>query len=138
MKLEIEKLRHMVTDIWNIKQYRTKLPVSMFFVDLKPAPNNKDIFNVEYIQQCKIKFKPPEHKRDIAQCANCQRYGHNKNYCHLKLRCVKCSGDHLINQCHYKERSSNVQCALCGGNHPANYKGCTIYEELQNKTYPQF
>jgi hypothetical protein len=45
----------------------------------------KDIFNVEYIQQCKIKFEPPKHKRDIAQCANCQRYGHAKN-CHLKPR----------------------------------------------------
>jgi hypothetical protein len=47
----------------------------MFFVELKPAPNNKAIFNVEYIQQCKIKFEPPKHKMDIAQCANCQRYG---------------------------------------------------------------
>jgi hypothetical protein len=27
---EIEKLRHTVTNIW-IKQYRTKLPLSMFF-----------------------------------------------------------------------------------------------------------
>jgi hypothetical protein len=44
----------------------------MFFVDLKPAPNNKDIFNVEFIQQCKIKFEPPKHKKDIAQYANCQ------------------------------------------------------------------
>jgi hypothetical protein len=41
----------------------------MFFAELKPAPNNKDIFNVEYIQQCKIKFELPKHKRDIAQCA---------------------------------------------------------------------
>jgi hypothetical protein len=45
----------------------------MFFVELKPALNNKDIFNVEYIQQCKIKFKLPEQKWDIAQCANCQK-----------------------------------------------------------------
>jgi hypothetical protein len=59
-----------------------------------------DIFNVEYIQQCKMKFQPPKHKKDIAQCANCQRYGHTKNYCHLKLRCVKCAGDHLTNQWH--------------------------------------
>jgi hypothetical protein len=49
IKTEIEKLRHTVTNIWNIKQYRTKLPISMFFVELKPAPNN-DIFNIECIQ----------------------------------------------------------------------------------------
>jgi hypothetical protein len=63
----------------------------MFFVELKPTLNNKDIFNVEYIQQCKIKFEPHKHKRDVAQCASC---GHTKNYWHLKPRCVKCAGDH--------------------------------------------
>jgi hypothetical protein len=89
IKTEIHKLGHTLTNIWNIKQYRTKQPLSMFFVELKPAPNNTGIFNVEYMQQCKIKFKPPKHKRDIAQCANCQRYGHTKNYCHQKPICVK-------------------------------------------------
>jgi hypothetical protein len=89
IKTEIENLGHTVTNIWNIKQYRTKLPLSMFFVELKPAPNNKDIFNVEYIQQRKIKFEQPIHKTDIFQCTNCQRYRHTNNYCHLKLRYVK-------------------------------------------------
>jgi hypothetical protein len=70
----IEKLGQTVINIWIIKQYGTKLSFSMLFVELKPAPNNKGIFNVllEYIQQCKIKFKPPEYERDSAQCANCQ------------------------------------------------------------------
>jgi hypothetical protein len=41
----------------------------MFFIELKPAPNTKDIYEVEYLQQCKIKFEPLKHKRDIAKCA---------------------------------------------------------------------
>jgi RNAse (barnase) inhibitor barstar len=41
IKAEIEKLRHQVVNIWNITQNRTKLPLSMFFVELKPAQNNK-------------------------------------------------------------------------------------------------
>jgi hypothetical protein len=49
IKTEIQKFEHTVTNIWNTKQYRTKQPLSMFFVELKPALNNKDIFNVEYI-----------------------------------------------------------------------------------------
>jgi hypothetical protein len=133
---EIEKLGHQVINISNITQYRTKLPLSMFFVELKTAPNNKDIFLVEYLQQCKIKFEPPKQKREIEQCANCQRYGHTKNYCHLK--CVKCSGDHSTHLCHRKDRSKDVRCVLCGGNHPANYKCCTVYKELQQKCYPPF
>jgi hypothetical protein len=136
IKTEIENLGHTVANIWNMKQYRTKLPLSIFFVELKPAPNNKDIYNVEYLQQCKITFEPPKHRRDIAQCANCQRYGHTKNYCHLKPRCVKCAGSHPTIQCQRKERSSDVRCVLCGGNHPANYKGCMVYKDLQKKTYP--
>jgi hypothetical protein len=37
----------------------------MFFAELKPAPNNKDIFNVEYTEQCKIKFEQPKHEKDM-------------------------------------------------------------------------
>jgi hypothetical protein len=105
IKEETENLGHKVVNIWNIKQYRTKLPLSMFFVDLKPASTNKETFQVEYLQQCRIKFEP-QHKRDIAQCANCQRYGHTKKYRHLKPQCVKCAGDHLTHQCPRKDRSS--------------------------------
>jgi hypothetical protein len=45
IKIEIEKLGHTVTNIWNIKQYRTKLPLSMFFVELKPGSTAITITN---------------------------------------------------------------------------------------------
>jgi hypothetical protein len=80
IKTEIAKLGHKVSNIWNVKHYLTKQPLSMFFIDLLPAPNNKDIYNVEFLQQCKILFEPPLHSRNIAQCANCQRYGHTKTF----------------------------------------------------------
>jgi hypothetical protein len=65
------------------------------------------------------------------KCSNCQRYGHTKNFCHLQPRCVKCAGDHSTGQCPRKERSSDVRCVLCNGNHPVNYKGCAVYKDLQ-------
>jgi hypothetical protein len=37
IKIKTEKLGHVVSNIWNIKQYRIKLSLSRFFVDLKPA-----------------------------------------------------------------------------------------------------
>jgi hypothetical protein len=40
----------------------------MFFVELRAAPHNKDIYEIEYLQECKIKFQPPKHERDIEQC----------------------------------------------------------------------
>jgi hypothetical protein len=51
------------TKIERLGQNRTKLPLSMLFVELKPAPNNKDIYNVEYLQQCKTKFEPLKYKK---------------------------------------------------------------------------
>jgi hypothetical protein len=41
IKTGIQKVDHTVTDICNIKHYRTNPPLSMFFEDLKPAPNKK-------------------------------------------------------------------------------------------------
>jgi hypothetical protein len=62
IKSKIEKLGHKVSNIWDIKQFQTKLPLSRLFVDLKHASIIKDIFDVEFLQQCKIKFEPPKHK----------------------------------------------------------------------------
>jgi hypothetical protein len=31
------------------------------------------------------------------------------------------------------ETSSDDRCVFCGGYHLANYKGCTVYKELQRK-----
>jgi hypothetical protein len=41
IKTNIEKLGHVVTNIWNIKQYKTKLLLSMFFIELKFAQITK-------------------------------------------------------------------------------------------------
>jgi flagellin-like hook-associated protein FlgL len=50
IKAEIDQLGYQVVNIWNTTQNRTKLPLSMFFVETKPAQNNKGIFLVEYLQ----------------------------------------------------------------------------------------
>ena len=34
-------------------------------------------------------------------------------------------------------RSDKVKCVLCSGNHSANYKGCTVYKQLQEKAFPR-
>jgi hypothetical protein len=134
IKAEIEKLGDTVSNIWRIKQHKTKLPLSMCLVELKPGPNNKDIYEVEYLQQCKIKFEPPKHKRDIAECAV-------KDMAHKKVlppetKMRQMCSNHPTIQCQRKERTIDVRCVVCGGNLPANYKGCMVYKDLQKKTYP--
>jgi hypothetical protein len=68
IKSEIEKLGHKVENMeyQAISDQATTLHV---FVD---------IFGVEFLQQCQIKFEPPKQKREITQCSNFQRYGHKK------------------------------------------------------------
>lgn len=84
----------------------------------------------------KIKFEPPRQKREIPQCTKCQRYGHTKSFCNHQPRCVKCAANHHTTECSRKTKSDNVLCVVCNKNHPANYKGCQVYRDLQEKTYP--
>jgi hypothetical protein len=136
IKSEIENLGHTITNISNIKLYIYNYASSPCSCRVKTCPEqrqNKRRILPQY--KIRVKFEPPKHKWDIIQCANCQRYGHTKKYCYLKPKCVKCSGNHLTDQCHRKEKLSDVRNALCG-DHRMNCKGCMIYKDLQNKTFP--
>jgi len=64
-KCEIEKLGHTVANTFNIKQNRTNIPLPLFFVDLKPSENNKDIYLIETLNYIKMKFEPPRPKRNM-------------------------------------------------------------------------
>lgn len=106
----------------------------MFFIDLEPNLNNKIIYIIKQLLQCRIVFKAPKPKRDIPQCANCQWYGHTKKYCHRNssVKCEECT----IANCSWKERSDRVKYILYNGNHPANYKECAVFKELQKIKFP--
>lgn len=136
IKSALGDLQHEVRNIWNIKHRQTKQPLNIFYIDLKPQSNNKDIYNLKSILNCKVTFEAPKPKREIPQCTSCQQYGHTKKFCHRQPKCVKCAGNHHTVDCPRKERSDKVKCILCDGNHPANYKGCTVYKELQKIHYP--
>jgi translation initiation factor 2 alpha subunit (eIF-2alpha) len=62
IKSAIEEFDHMVVNVFNVKQNRTNIPLSLFFVDLKPSENNKDIYQIESLNYTKVKFEPPRPK----------------------------------------------------------------------------
>ncbi|KAK9503734.1 hypothetical protein O3M35_010233 [Rhynocoris fuscipes] len=127
---ELTELGHSVRKVSPVLHPATKQPLPLFFIDLDPAPNNKDIFNLEALCYTRIKVEEPHKQRGIVQCKRCQEYGHTKSYCKYRPRCVKCAGDHFTQECD-KQRSDPAKCALCHGDHPANYKGCAVHRELQ-------
>lgn len=132
IKCELEEKGFSVRNISNVRQRGTKTPLPLFFIELNPSGKNKEIFQVQHIAYSKITVEEPYARRDIVQCVRCQEYGHTKRYCHYQMRCVKCAGHHAPQECRHP-RTDPCVCALCGGSHPANYKGCSKYRDIQEK-----
>lgn len=127
---------HEVVNVHNIRHRTTKDPLPMFYVDIKPKENNKEVYNIDKLGNNIIKCEPPHTKRIVPQCIRCQSYGHTKTYCRKLAQCVKCAGQHETKNCTRKTRDDKVKCANCGGDHPANYRGCLVHKQLQQKLYP--
>lgn len=130
IKNELEGLGHTARNVLNIRHRLTKAPLPLYFVDLEPRDNNKNIYDLQFLCNMKITVEAPRKKTTIVQCARCQSYGHTKTYCTRPFICVKCGGDHNTTEC-TKDPTTPAKCALCGGAHPANYKGCEVYRRLQ-------
>ncbi|KAI4473269.1 hypothetical protein M0802_016212 [Mischocyttarus mexicanus] len=111
-------------------------PLPLFFIELAPQDNNKNIYEINNLLNTIIKIEPPKTKRVIPQCTQCQAYGHTKNYCNRNPACVKCAQKHLTTHCPQVGRIEKVICVNCNGNHPANYKGCQTRKLLQQKLFP--
>jgi hypothetical protein len=122
-KAELVAFGHTVRNIINIQNRLAKEPINLFYVDLQPANNNKEVYDITAIQNKLIQIESPHStKPHIPQCLRCQQYGHTRKYCNMSFMCVKCGGHHSSTLC-TKPRESPAKCALCGGPHPANYKG---------------
>lgn len=126
---QLTLMGHKVRNVINGRHRVTKQPLNIFFVDLEPASNNKDIYNINMIQNKTVVIEPPRRNKGLTQCFRCQQYGHTKTYCNRPFVCVKCGGSHSTESCR-KPNTTPAKCALCDGSHPANYKGCEFYHSL--------
>ncbi|KAE9534380.1 hypothetical protein AGLY_008470 [Aphis glycines] len=132
---ELELRLFEVRKVTNVLHKSSKSPLPLFFVDLKPTDHSNDIFKLSSFLHTKIKVEEPYKPKIISQCLNCQDYGHTRAYCRYPARCVRCSAFHPSSEC-TKTRETAAKCALCSGNHPANYRGCSVYKELQRRKTP--
>lgn len=127
---ELQYIGFKVRNITNVRHPLNKNPLPLFFVDLEPDSNNKNIFNVTRLLNTVVKVEEPHKTKEIVQCKRCQQYGHTRAYCHVAPRCVKCAGPHLWDQCN-KPPDTAPTCALCFGPHSASFRGCEVHKELQ-------
>ena len=129
MSKELSELGFQVKNITNVLHKSTKTPLPLFFVDLEQSESNQDIFKLTLLCYSKVKVETPHVKKEIPQCQRCQSYGHTRSYCFHNPRCVRCGNNHESTQCQ-KDRSEPATCALCGGSHPANYRGCQMHKDI--------
>ncbi|KAL4131218.1 hypothetical protein QTP88_008559 [Uroleucon formosanum] len=135
IKEELEVRLFEVRQVTNVLHKVNKNPLPLFFVDLEPTPKSKEIFELSSLLHTKIKIEEPYKSKVIIRCLNCQEYGHIRAYCGHHPRCVRCGAGHQASDCP-NPRNSPPKCVLCSENHPANYKGCSIYRDLQRRKKP--
>lgn len=132
IKARLLILGHQVRSVINAKSRVTKEPLSMFFVDLDPSANNKEVYAIKDLNNALVKIEPPNRTNDLVQCHRCQLFGHTKSYCKRPYGCVKCGMDHPTFECK-KSADTPPRCIHCLSNHTASYKGCRIYQDLVSK-----
>lgn len=136
IKAILLSLGHQVRSVRNIISRVSKQPLPMFFVDLDPNANNKEIYNIRSFDNAIIQIEAPKKFDDIVQCFRCQDFGHTKSYCRREFRCLKCGLGHPTAEC-TKTQSTPPKCVHCLSNHTANYRGCRIYQNLLSKRTPR-
>lgn len=135
IKSELETRLFEVKQVTNVLHKTSKLPLPLFFVDLEPTDHSNQIYQLFSLLHTKIRIEEPYKPKLISQYQNCQDYGHTRAYCGYSARCVRCSAHHPCSEC-TKSPDSPAKCALCSGDHPANYRGCSVYKELQRRKSP--
>jgi len=134
IKSELAKYGHEVRNIITARHRIGKFPLDLFFVDLEPHTDNKDVYNVIYIGNAKVKIVPPRNTPHLTpQCHRCQEEGHTKTYCNMPWVCVKCAGNHPTDKC-TKKKEEPAKCYFCSGPHPSNYRGCEHFQRRRTQT----
>jgi hypothetical protein len=99
IQIELTKRGHQVRNIINGRHRVTKETLNIFFIDLEPSMNNKEVYKINYIQNKAVVIEPPGKISGIIQFTRCQQYGHSKTYCNRPYACVKCGGAHNTSSC---------------------------------------
>lgn len=132
IKRELTEVGFEVRNVVNVLS-QGKVPLPLFFVDLEPKSSQiEEIYQVKTILNTIVRVEELRRNKNVVQCTRCQQYNHTKAYCNREPRCVKCAGHHVTSECR-KRVDTAAKCALCSLPHTANYKGCTVYQDLQKQ-----
>lgn len=124
---------------------------NIFLLTLTNTSDIKQLVNIKYLLHQKIYFDKIRKSDGIIMCHRCQKIGHSAVNCSMQPRCVKCSENHLTNECNNVKKilekkvdplSGEIitttitvpKCVNCGQEgHPANYSKCPARLSYINK-----
>lgn len=112
-----------------------ELPI--FLVQITSESNIKSLKSIRGLLYRCVKWEPLK-KEEIPQCRKCQGFFHSASNCFMEQKCVKCDKSHDVGKCSLSKVEANdrdkLYCVLCNKyGHPASYRGCEKYKDLQKK-----
>jgi hypothetical protein len=127
-----------IRNLWNIRHRVTGNPLSIYFLDVKPAANNSETHYIECLKYMRAKIQTLyQDQINIPQCERCHAHFHTKGHCALRPRYVKCSKSHRTEKC-TTPKTQPATCLHCGESPPASYRGCKIYREITRTRFPSY
>lgn len=134
IKEDLQVEGHEIRQIFNVLHRKTSEKLLLYFLDLEPKPNRRDIFNIKYINQVyqptKLQLKHPTRKRQYYSAKGIKDLD-TKNQRFRSFRCIKC-GCCLTSTC-LKTPEIEAFCTNCQGKYPASYKGRIKYKQNKEK-----
>ncbi|GFW42972.1 nucleic-acid-binding protein from transposon X-element [Trichonephila clavipes] len=114
IKSEIEAEGFKVAKISQMKNYRSKAPMPLFYLQIENGAEAHKIYDFTELFGTRIEVKPFERGNKVNQCWRCQGWFHSSEVCHLPPRCVKCAGPHSAKDCTL-DFNDQMKCANCSG-----------------------
>lgn len=115
---------------------------SLWLIQLQAGSDANQLLQQRFFLHQNVVFERKK-QNSIAQCKNCQLFGHSARNCNHKYRCVKCQESHLPGHCprSLDQQLANdtppacVNCKTIG--HPANFRGCPYYTQILQRKQKQ-
>jgi hypothetical protein len=103
-----------------------------FIVSVARGPDVAKVRSVTDLCGLRLRVETYNAPKGLLQCKHCQRFGHTQRNCDYAPKCVACDGEHPSGKCVTPKQQ--LKCCRCGGNHTANYRGCSKWKEAKAAT----
>ncbi|KAI8130892.1 Nucleic-acid-binding protein from transposon X-element [Lucilia cuprina] len=137
LRFENENLKFIkVSQFATNKSTQNDINLPIFLIQISGNSKISELKSIKVLLHRCIYWEPLR-KQGIPQCRRCQNFFHSAANCYKPPRCVKCNQSHESSACALKippNEREKLFCVLCNKHgHPASYKGCEKYKELQKR-----